>query len=147
MLGKGVHESTLQNMWKKATELVKNEGMIVPIPGEKDSIDRMVASRRGQVSHVVRAIKRGIFKCDGQCQMYSTHKLCSHVIAVAEVHGKLEQLYHVHESGKFDPNVSSIVSIGMPSTSGRKPGQNLGQNESDQRSRILKQRLYLIQQV
>ena len=34
--------------------------------------------------------------------------------------GKLEQLVHVHESGKFDPNVSSIVSIG---TSGKKPGQ------------------------
>ena len=86
----------------------------------------MVASRTGQVPHVVRAIKRGVFKCDAQCQMYPTHKLCSHGIAVAEVHGKLEQLVHIHESGKFDPNVLSIVSIGMPSTSGKKPGQKLG---------------------
>ena len=87
----------------KRQQLVKKDGMVVPIPGEKDSIDCMVASCTGQVPHVVRAIKRRVFKCNGQCQMYSTCKLCSHVIAVAEVHGKLEQLVHVHESGKFHP--------------------------------------------
>ena len=100
--------------------------MIVPIPGEKDCMDRMVASRSGQVPHIVRAVKKGVFKCDGQCQMHNTHKICAHVIAVAEVHSKLTELLSYHSKGCFDPNLSSMVLIGMPSTSGKKPGQKPG---------------------
>ena len=73
LLNKGIHESTLQSMWKKVAELVTTDGMIVPIPGEKACLDRMVASRSRQVPHVVRATKKSVFKCNGQCQMYNTN--------------------------------------------------------------------------
>ena len=111
---------------KKAVELVTADGMIVPVPRIKDRLDRMVASRSGQVQHVVCAVKKGVFKRDGQCQMHNTHKICAHVIAVAEVHGKLNELISYHSKGSFDPNLSSMVLIGMPSTSGKKPGQKRG---------------------
>ena len=126
LLDKGIHETTLRNIWKKAAELANTDGMIVPIPGEKACLDRMVASRSGQTPHTVRAIKKGVLKCDGQCQMYTTHKLCAHVIAVAEVHGKLEELIQYLVTGNMDPNISSMVMIGMPHTSGKKPGQKPG---------------------
>lgn len=81
----GIHETTLQSMWKKASELVTTDGMIVPVLGEKDCLD---------------------------------------YIAVAEVHGKLSELLSYHSKGSFDPNLSSMVLFGMPSTSGKKPGKN-----------------------
>ena len=57
LLNKGIHESTLQGMWKKAAKLVTTDGVIVPIPGEKNCLDLMVASHSGQVPHV----KKGVF--------------------------------------------------------------------------------------
>ena len=123
---------------EKAAELVTTDGMIVPIPGEKDCLDRMVASHSGQVPHVVCAIKKGVFKCDGQCEMHNTHKVCAHVIAVAEVYGKLNELLSYHSKGNFDPNLSSVVLIGMPSTSGKKPAclnKNQEQNENGLKNR------------
>ena len=36
LLNKGIHETTLQGMWKKAAELVTTDGMIVRVPREKD---------------------------------------------------------------------------------------------------------------
>ena len=50
----------------------------------------------------------------------------TNVIAVAEAHGKLNELLNYHTKGSLDPNLSSMVLIGMPYTSGKKPGQKPG---------------------
>lgn len=37
--------------------------------------------------------------------MYTTHKLCAHVIVVAEVHSKLEELIEYRFTGNMDPSI------------------------------------------
>ena len=65
VLKKGIHESTLSGIWKKASRLVNTEGMIVPVPGnDSSSHDRMVASTSGTTPHIVQRQKKGGFKCD-----------------------------------------------------------------------------------
>ena len=48
----------------------------------------MVASTTGTAPQ---AKFTGQFKCDAQCPMYATYKMCSHTIAVAEVTDKLAE--------------------------------------------------------
>ena len=93
LLNKGIHESTLSGIWKKASRLVNTEGMIVPVPGnDSSSHDRMVASTSRTTPHIVQKQKKGGFKCDTQCPMYSSYKLCSHIVAVAEQQKMLKEL-------------------------------------------------------
>ena len=45
--GKGVHEATLRGIWNKAAQLLQCKGAILPVPGNTESSDRMVASKGG----------------------------------------------------------------------------------------------------
>ena len=61
------------------------------------------------------------------------------MIAVAESYSKLNKLLTYHGRGSFDPNISSMVLIGMPNTSRKNPGQKTGAK----RKRPNKNRLFL----
>lgn len=131
LLNKGIHESTLGGIWKKASRLVNTDGMIVPIPGsDSSSQDRMVASTSGTTPHIVQKQKKGGFKCDTQCPMYSSYKLCSHIVAVAEQQKLLKELVDILYKSKAEPNLTSLVMTGMPKSSGKKPGAKVPRKRS-----------------
>ena len=101
LLHKGIHESTLSDIWKKASRLVNTEGMMVPVPGNDSSPhDRMVASISGTTPHIGQKQKKGSFKCDNQCPMYSTYKLCSHIVAVEEQQNVLKELLGIFSNSQ-----------------------------------------------
>ena len=105
LLNKGIHESTLNGIWKKASRLV---AMIVSVPGnDSSSHDRMVASTTGTTPHIVQKQKKGGLKCDTQYPMYSSYKLCSHIVAVAEQQKLLKELvYLLQIKGRTKPHFS-----------------------------------------
>ena len=88
---------------------------------DSSSRDRMVASTKGTTPHIVQKLKKGGFKCDTQCPMYSSYKLCSHIV-VAEQQKLLEELVGIFGKSKAEPNLTSLVMTGMPKSSGKKPG-------------------------
>lgn len=116
---------------------VKN-ALRLPIPGrEKSSLDRMVASRSTTTPHMVCAVKGCVFKCDSQCPMFTAHKICHHVVAVAETHSKLKELVCYHCSGHMDPNMTSLVMIGASTSAGQKPGnQTTKKNEHELKNQV-----------
>ena len=105
--------------------------MILPVPGNvSSSHDRMVASTSGSAPHIVKEQKKCGFKCDTQCPMYSSYKLCSHIVAVAEQQQQLKELISIICKSKAGPNLTSLVMTGMPKTSGRKPGAKVSKTHS-----------------
>ena len=120
-----IHEDTLQGIWNKARSLVNDTTLVVPVPGSSStSYHRMVASTTGNTPHLVSTPTKftGQFKCDTQCPMYATYKLCSHTIAVAKISGKLDEFVNWIIKQKSVPNLTNLSMIGMPKGAGQKGG-------------------------
>ena len=62
--------------------------------------------------------------------MYSSYKLCSHIVAVAEQQQQLKELISIICKSKAGPNLTSLVMTGMPKTSGKKPGAKVSKKRS-----------------
>ena len=92
--------------------------------GTASSYSRMVASSSGDCPHLVTTPAKfsGHFKCDSKCPMFSTYKLCSHTIAVAEVTGKLKEFTNWPIKQKCAPNYSKLSLHGLPKGAGEKGG-------------------------
>ena len=61
--------STLQNMWKKAENLVQHEGNVLKVPWSSDIRSRLVKSSSSEQPHVVKANPRNVrqYLCDDKC--------------------------------------------------------------------------------
>lgn len=125
---KGIHEATLAGIWKKAAQLVHKESMILPVPGNVGSLDRMVASTGGTQPRMVVSLKNSLFKCD--CPMFAEYKHCSHTVGVAAKHKVLREFVHATAKNNPQPNLSNLVIQGMPKGAGKKPGTQARKRKS-----------------
>ena len=86
-----IHEVTLKAMWTKAASLVNSSGMITGAPSNTSEFACIVVSCSSGPPHFVSVSKvfTGQFLCDNSCPMFSVYNICAHVLAIAEVTGKL----------------------------------------------------------
>ena len=108
----------LTSMWKKAERLLKDPNGICDAPGMINS--KCVASETGGKPHVVTLNKQGLPICDDSCLGWKSQKICSHVLAAAEVMGSLERFL---QSYKGSNNYTAVVSHGLSKSVGSKPGK------------------------
>ena len=73
------------------------------------------------------------FKCDSNCQMFSPHKICSHVVAVAEMHGKTENLLSItHRDKRIQISLHwSWLAHHLPGSQGTKRKRTRAKKASD----------------
>ena len=109
----------IEGIWLKAGELLQKENAIVPAPGQSPEA-RMVLSYSGKVPHMVTPTKRGGFSCDSSCPNWKSLGLCSHSIAVAEMHGKLSSFVSSLRKRRRTPSVTQLTVTTMPRGRGRK---------------------------
>ncbi len=83
----------------------------------------MVASRSGSRPHLVTKGKDGLYHCDGECANYRSLKMCSHVVAVAQVNGDLLRFVESFGKKRRHPNLTKLALHGMPAGRGRKGQQ------------------------
>ena len=81
--------ASVQGIWQKAEELLRNTNSISPAP-DCDNKSKMVISRSGKRPHVVACMKQGKCMCDSDCANWKSLKICSHSVAVAHVNNSLE---------------------------------------------------------
>lgn len=108
-------------MWNKAERLVCSSGSILKVPWNSDKTARFVMSSSTDHPHLIMTRKRK-YSCDEKCMMFKGFSLCSHVIAAAHDNNDLHSLLEYHKQTKGGPNLTAIVSQGMPGVSGRKGG-------------------------
>ena len=111
----------LQGIWAKARTLLSTDGAIASAPGQSPEA-RMVLSYSRKVPHMVTPRKGSEFSCDSSCPNWKSLGLCSHSIAVAELNGKLLEFISAKKKKKRFPNITSLVTTGMPKGRGRKGG-------------------------
>ena len=139
--GKGMNIpiTCLEGIWRKAAELLRTDSAMVTAPGQCDEA-RMVLSYSGKPPHLVIPGKGGCFSCDSNCPNWKSMGICSHIIAVAEVNGKLNQLVSFLQRKKKPLNLTSLVTADMPRGRGRKggaaPRSRKRANEPEQRSEL-----------
>jgi hypothetical protein len=64
----------LESTWKKAEQLINNEGSICKAPGLSNAM--CVASETSARPHFVSKSKGGIFNCDDSCIAWKSQKFC-----------------------------------------------------------------------
>ena len=118
-----IAQSTLQNMWKKAENLVNSKGHVLTAPWLSDNKARLVKSNSSPHPHIVTTHKSNnrVYCCDDKCAMFKGFSLCSHVLAVAECNGDLKSFLD-SVSGTCTPNLTAIANQGLPKGAGRKGG-------------------------
>ena len=82
----------------------------------------MVLSYSRKVPHMVTPRKGSDFSCHSSCPNWKSLGLCSHSIAVAELNGKHLEFISAKKKKKRFPNITSLVTTGMPKGRGRKGG-------------------------
>lgn len=101
-------------MWSKAEELLGIENAVTLAPGFKDK-DRMLLLYSKETLHYVRYKKTSQYLCDDGCPQWCSSKICSHVLAVAQVkaNSDLDQFlcWFVQHEGS---NLSVLVMSGLP---------------------------------
>ena len=83
----GTRSDVLNSMWKRAERLLNDPNGICDAPGMINS--KCVASETGGRPHIVTLNKQGLPICDDSCLEWKSQKVCSHVLAAAEVMGSL----------------------------------------------------------
>lgn len=111
--------STLNNIWKKAANLVMSEGHILNAPWLSDEKARLVKSSSPH-PHIVKNNKK-LYCCDDNCVMFKGFSLCAHIVAVSEHIGYLRSFLD-SVSATCGPNLTAIANQGMPGDAGRKGG-------------------------
>ena len=109
----------LKGIWGKAKQLLNTPGSIVPAP-DSLSLARMVSSSSGQRPHFISPLKGGRFKCDSDCANFQAMSICSHTVAVSEVHGTLQTFLAALRKLKKPANFTSLAVHGMPAGRGKK---------------------------
>ena len=69
--------NSLQDIWEKASTLSSSAGLVVSVPGQSSSHNRIVASAHGE-PHYILCKPSGQFVCSGICPRYSAYKICQH---------------------------------------------------------------------
>ena len=75
--------NSLQDIWEKASTLSSSAGLVVSVPGQSSSHNRIVASTHGE-PHYISCKPSGQFVCSGICPRYYAYKICQHTVAAAE---------------------------------------------------------------
>ena len=119
------HSSTsmAENIWKKAEELIKSNG-IASAPWDEQIY--LVKSFSSTQPHTVKCSSHsgGLFKfsCDDKCQMFQGFSICSHVVSTAQYASKLLSFIEYFNSVITGSDLSAIAYSDLPSGSGRKGG-------------------------
>ena len=118
-----IAQSTLQNIWKKAENLVNSKNHVLTAPWLSDNKARLVKSSSSPHPHIVMTHKSNnrLYCCDDKCAMFKGFSLCSHVLAVAECNGDLKSFLDAISS-TCAPNLTAIANQGLPKGAGRKGG-------------------------
>ena len=103
----------LQGIWKKATDLLNTPHAIISAPGHPEEA-KMVMSSSGQCPHLVLPCKGSRFKCDSDCLNFKSLGICSHTVAVAELHKDLQVFVTSFKKSKRKPSFSEVAVHGMP---------------------------------
>ncbi len=119
-----VARDTLKSIWKKANDLVSSKTDIV-IPTWSDNPKaRLVKSTSSNVPHFVFPHKKFSHQycCDEKCPMYQGFRICSHIVATANVNGELKPFLNWYVENNCQPDLLAIGTRGMPKGVGRKGG-------------------------
>ena len=99
---------TLNNIWKKAANLVTSEGHILNAPWLSDEKARLVKSSSSPHPRIIKTQKnKKLYCCDDNCVMFKGFSLCAHV-AVAEHNGDLRSFLD-SVSATCGPNLTAIA--------------------------------------
>ena len=113
---------TLQGIWSKAESLLKGENMITLVPGN-EKFARAVISYHSEVPHIVRKKGSSQFVCDSSCVQWQSSHICSHTVAVSNLHGCLQEFIQWYVECCPNPNFTALGMSGMPSGRGKKKNQ------------------------
>ena len=115
-----IAESTLSNIWSRATILVKSKNVLYA-PWLCDDKARLVKSNSSLHPHIVTMHKtnKRLYCCDDKCPMFAGFSICSHVVAVAKCNGDLKSFLDA-ASATCAPNLSAIANQRLPRGAGRK---------------------------
>ena len=114
-----VQEHILDAIWRKAAELLKEDGSIVEAPG---GTGFLVKSNSHPRPHHVTLKKSGQYCCDNECPNWQSLCICSHSVAAAEKEGDLEPFVEWYKQSKKLPNLTKLVTAKMPKDRGCKGG-------------------------
>ena len=111
--------SSIKGIWKKAEELLSLPDAITSAPGFGGK-SKMVMSRNGKRPHLVTQGKGGRVSCDGDCPNWKSMGICSHSVAVAHLNGSLNEFCNFYRKSKCVPNITQLVTTGIPGGVGKK---------------------------
>ena len=83
----------LNRTWMKAERLLNASGSICVAPRMEGAM--CVASETGSKTHIVSTSKKGSLLCDEAYLAWKSQRLCSHVLAVAEEKGCLDDFFDI----------------------------------------------------
>ena len=123
-----VSQERVENMWKKAEELLSIDGLVLPSAGATNTARQVASlsafkSGKTETPHNVTSQQRKIgteVKCD--CPVYrSSPNLCQHALAAAEHMNVLPDYIRWIRKTKKTLNLSQLVADHIPSNAGQKP--------------------------
>ena len=121
----GIPFYVANKIWNRAQEL-QNGDNIVTAPGVSSVEASMVASSRGLKPHYVQ-LKNCKYLCDKECIQFQCMKICSHVVAVAQKSGRLDEYLRWYRKNHPQPNMTTLAESGLPKASiGKKPAKRKG---------------------
>jgi len=98
---------TVENMFRRAEELLSRNNAILPAPGNNSSF--MVESATSKRPHYVTYDeKTNKVTCD-DCPAWNSFKICSHSLAVAEKLGKIKNFLQWHSKKAPPANLTKLV--------------------------------------
>ncbi len=120
-----VSHSTLQNIWKKAEDILQWKGSVLKapwLPGDcQDWLKVLPLLTHMLLRKVAKTTIFIVVIITALCTNYKGFPLCSHVIAAAEHNRELKSfLDNLKDSGKL--NLTAIANQGLPKGAGRKGG-------------------------
>ncbi|CAG2247967.1 unnamed protein product [Mytilus edulis] len=119
-----VQENIIKDIWEKAERLLQKEFSIVSIPEYPDA-RRVSSLSNPKTCHFVEICRKtGNIKCE--CYLNKLHKICHHVLAVAENAGVSDDYLQWRQKKKTTPSLSLAVNTTLPKSAGRKPNEKRG---------------------
>ena len=119
--GMNVPLTCMEGIWRKAGELLQDPDAMVAAPGQGPEA-RMVLSYTGKAPHLVTPVKGGGYNCDSSCPNWKSIGFCSHTVAVADANTKLAQFLTFLRNKKKAPNLTNLLTSGIPRGRGWKGG-------------------------
>ena len=88
-------------------------GLVVHVPGEPCSQNRIVASEHNELHHIA-CKSSGRFVCSGICPCYSTYRIYQHTVAAAEATHNLQKFCQWWKKQSCSPDIDSLAISGLP---------------------------------